>query len=83
MFDIIRLLVNVLTLLVIVHAFLSFFLTPFHPVREIFDRLVEPMLAPIRRFMPYTGGLDFSPLVLILIIQLLGQAVLTLTGALT
>jgi YggT family protein len=41
-------------------------------------RLVEPVLAPIRRIMPFTGGVDFSPLVLILIIQFLGRLILGL-----
>lgn len=38
-------------------------------VRQIYygiNRLVEPMLAPIRRFLPSAGGLDFSPIVLLL-----------------
>lgn len=29
------------------------------------DRVTEPVLRPIRRFMPDLGGLDFSPMVLI------------------
>lgn len=32
-------------------------------------RLVEPALNPIRRILPQTGMMDFSPLVLLLIIQ--------------
>ena len=35
------------------------------------DRLIEPMLRPIRRFMPDLGGIDLSPMVLILAIILL------------
>ncbi|HWW64652.1 MAG TPA: YggT family protein [Sphingomonadaceae bacterium] len=31
------------------------------------DRLTEPLLRPIRRFMPDFGGLDFSPMVLIIL----------------
>ena len=27
------------------------------------NRLLEPVFAPIRRFLPNTGGLDFSPIV--------------------
>jgi YggT family protein len=34
---------------------------------------VEPMLAPIRRIVPLVGMLDFSPLVLIVLIQLIGS----------
>lgn len=32
------------------------------------ERIVDPMLRPIRRFMPDLGGIDFSPMVLILIL---------------
>jgi len=78
MFEVVRLVINLLTLLVIAQVVLSYVLPPYHPAREIIDRFVEPMLAPIRRIMPYTGGLDFSPLVLILIIQLLGRLILGL-----
>ncbi|HLE73230.1 MAG TPA: YggT family protein [Anaerolineales bacterium] len=78
MFEVVRLVVNLLTLLVILHVILSYLVPPYNRVREVVDRLVEPMLAPIRRIMPYTGGVDFSPLVLILIIQLLGRLILSL-----
>jgi YggT family protein len=33
--------------------------------------LVEPLLSPIRRVMPNLGSLDLSPLVLLLILQVL------------
>ena len=33
-----------------------------------FSRITEPVLRPIRRVMPFTGSIDFSPLVLIFII---------------
>jgi YggT family protein len=32
------------------------------------DRLTEPMLRPIRRFVPAVGGIDLSPLILILLL---------------
>lgn len=40
-------------------------------VRQIFhgiNGLVEPLLAPIRRILPSTRGLDFSPLVLLILV---------------
>jgi len=64
-----------LILLVFVTSILSFFMSPYHPVRETLDRLVNPMLAPIRRLIPAVGGLDFSPLILIILIQLIAGAV--------
>lgn len=61
----------VLDLLLIAYVVLSYFMSPFHPVRLFIDRLVNPLLAPIRRLMPKTGMIDFSPLVLILLLQLI------------
>lgn len=40
------------------------------------DRLLDPLYRPIRKLLPDFGGLDFSPLVLLLGISLLSQIVL-------
>ncbi len=37
-----------------------------YTVYDILNRLTEPALAPIRRFMPNLGGLDISPVILLL-----------------
>jgi YggT family protein len=37
-------------------------------VSDVLNRLISPMVAPIRRFMPNLGGVDISPLVLILLV---------------
>jgi YggT family protein len=72
--DILRTLINlvewILVLLVFVSVILSYFMDPYHPVRRGVDRIVEPMLMPIRRIVPLVGMLDFSPLILIILIQL-------------
>jgi len=67
--QIINALSQILVLLVIVSVILSYFMDPYHPIRRGVDNIVEPMLAPIRRIVPLVGMLDFSPLVLILILQ--------------
>ena len=64
-----------LILLVFITSILSFFMSPYHPVREALDRLVNPMLAPIRRLLPAVGMMDFSPLILIILIQFIARAV--------
>ena len=49
-------------------------LAPTHPLRTTLDRLTEPLLGPIRRVLPpIGGGLDLSPLVLLIALQLLGR----------
>jgi len=40
-------------------------------VYDILYRLTEPALRPIRRFMPNLGGLDLSPIILLLILMFL------------
>ena len=44
-------------------------------VAEFLYRITEPLLAPIRSFMPNLGGLDISPIILILIIILIQKLV--------
>ena len=63
---------------VIASSLLSFFLSPYHPVREALDRIVAPFLNPIRRLIPSAGGLDFSPLVLILAVDFLSRVLIVL-----
>lgn len=67
--QVVRITANVLSFLVIIHVFISYILSPYHPVRIFIDRIVEPLLTPIRKVLPTTGMFDFSPIVLILLIQ--------------
>jgi YggT family protein len=60
-----------IVLVVIVKVILSYFMDPYHPIRRTLDNLVEPMLAPIRRVVPLIGMFDFSPLILIILVQIL------------
>jgi YggT family protein len=59
------------TLVVIAQAILSYFMSPYDPIRSMIDRIVDPFLTPIRRFLPPVGMFDFSPLVLIILLQVL------------
>ena len=67
--QILHLAITAITWLIIIKVILSYFLSPYHPIRETIDRLVEPMLSPIRNILPQTGMIDFSPLVLIILLQ--------------
>ncbi|MEJ2600299.1 MAG: YggT family protein [Anaerolineales bacterium] len=63
--------IQLLIIVVIIQTILTYFLSPFHPIRQFVDRIVEPMLMPIRRVLPPLGMLDFSPLVLIILLEVL------------
>lgn len=88
--DIVVMLTNVLVMLIIVQ-FVIGLLFAFNVVspsneflRQVYDsinRLLDPVLRPIRNIMPNTGTIDFSPLVLILGLQILTRVLIGLIGA--
>ncbi len=41
---------------------------PHNPIVTFLYRVTEPALRPIQKFIPMAGGIDFSPVVLILVI---------------
>ena len=73
----INILSQFLILLVIVKIILSYFVDPYHPLRRTLDNLVEPLLAPIRRVVPLIGMFDFSPLILIILVQILSSVLIS------
>ena len=59
------------TLLMLAYAVLSWVAKPWNQIRRVVERISEPLLAPLRRVVPSVGMVDISPLVLILLVQLL------------
>ena len=51
---------------------------PYNPVARFLIQITEPLLAPIRRSIPLLGGLDFSPMVALLILWFFEQLLYTL-----
>jgi YggT family protein len=70
--------VNLLTIVIIVDIFLSYFMDPYQPIRRALDAVVNPLLNPIRRIVPPVSMIDFSPLILLIIVQVLGNVLINL-----
>ncbi len=68
LFGLLQMAIAALTGLLIVYAVLSWTQTR-SPVAAVIGRLCEPLLLPIRRFVPLVGGVDLSPLVLLVVLQ--------------
>jgi YggT family protein len=73
-------LIDLVVFVVIVNAILSWLIAfdvlnvrnrTVNRVLQVLDAVTAPMLAPIRRFMPNLGGIDISPIILILLLQAL------------
>ena len=78
MHTIIRIIFSVFTTIIIIDVFMSFILPPYNRIRQILDSIVNPLLAPIRRIVPPINNLDFSPIVLLIIIYILEYLILAL-----
>lgn len=53
-------------------------LAPDHPVPKFLAAATEPVLAPVRRLLPDTGGFDFSPMVVFIGISVLRRLLIGL-----
>ena len=78
--DIAKLLLSILTWIIIIQVILSWLLafnvlnTSSQGVRTFataLERITAPLYRPIRRLLPDFGGLDFSPLVVLILIQVI------------
>jgi YggT family protein len=73
---IIQILFQVFTFVILIDVILSFFMSPFHVIRRTLDAIVNPLLAPIRKVIPPIMNLDFSPVILIILLQIIESLLL-------
>lgn len=65
---------QILALLIFVRIILSYFPgAAYNPVGRIICAIADPILAPFRRILPTFGGLDFSPMLAILVLYALAR----------
>lgn len=78
----IRVIFELLTLAIVARAFLSFApLSPYHPLVRFLFQVTEPIMAPLRRYIPPLGMMDFTPLVAIILLQVIQRLLITLLYA--
>ena len=79
LYQIIEMITNIFVMLIIIQFIIGLlfafnvvgrneFLMGFY---DAINRLLDPVLRPIRRMMPNTGSIDFSPLVVIIVLQII------------
>ncbi len=77
LFVFIRLFFTILTWAIIIRILMSWIrIDPYHPIVRILDQITEPILAPARRIIPPIGGLDFSPMIVIILLNILERILL-------
>lgn len=72
-------LLDIYSWVVIIRALISWVSPdPYNPIVRILSKLTEPLLRPLRKLVPpeRMGGLDLTPLILILLIQLVKYTII-------
>jgi YggT family protein len=68
--QLLRLTIYVFIAAIFVQAILTW-VNPYHPVMSFFNALANPFLKPVRRVIPLIGGVDISPVFVLIFFQLL------------
>ena len=79
LFGLLRMAVSAMTAAVIVYVIFSWVQTN-SVIADVLGRLVSPVLTPIRRVVPLIGGIDLSPLVLLVLLQIVSIMLASLQG---
>jgi YggT family protein len=67
--DLVRYSLYLLVFAILVQVLFSW-INPYAPMAPVFNAVTAPFLRPLRRFIPPLGGIDLTPLVLLVVIQI-------------
>jgi len=75
----VRTLFELYSFVLLARVLISWFqVDPHNPIVRVLYQLTEPLLAPIRRLLPSTGMMDFSPIIAFIVIRLAEEVVVSL-----
>jgi YggT family protein len=82
---IVSLLFQVYEFLVLIRVLLTWVnINPFHPAIQLLNQVTDPILKPIRRFVPPVGGtLDLSPVVALILLEITQRVVVSILSGLS
>ncbi|MGE5545198.1 MAG: YggT family protein [Bacillota bacterium] len=82
LYDIVSLAFDVMMWLVVIRCILSFIKhNPYQPIIRFIYDITEPIMAPFRRLLPPAGAIDFSPIIVWMVLMLLRNLVLGILRA--
>ena len=77
--NVIQVFFRVISLAIIARALISWFpISPYHPAVNMLQQITEPIIAPVRRYLPPTSGMDLAPLLTLILLQVLERILLGL-----
>jgi YggT family protein len=70
----VHLLFTLYSIAIVIRVLLSWLrVSYYHPAVHLLIQITEPLLAPLRRYIPPMGGLDFTPMVALIILWIVEQ----------
>jgi YggT family protein len=67
----INVIVSILSILIVLDTLLSYLFREENMVRRVIMRILDPIYRPIRHFIPPLAGVDFTPLIAIILLQVI------------
>ncbi len=72
--QLVHLIFTLYSIAIVIRVLLSWFRVGYyHPAVRFIYQITEPVLAPLRRYIPPMGGLDFTPMVALIILWIVEQ----------
>ncbi|MCA9937857.1 MAG: YggT family protein [Anaerolineales bacterium] len=79
LYQVINTIFSLISLLVFVRVLLSWVrVDPYNPLVRMLYEVTDPILVPFQRLIPPAGGLDFSPIIALVVLDLLRRLLLSL-----
>ncbi len=70
---------TLLNLAILARVLLSWVrVSPYHPAVELLYRITEPILAPLRRVIPSIGMVDISPVIALILLQIIQEVLVAI-----
>jgi YggT family protein len=70
---------TLLSLAILARVLLSWVrISPYHPAVQLLYQITEPILAPLRRIIPPVGMVDISPIIAMLLLQIIQQVLVAI-----
>ena len=73
----INILALILTILIFLDSLLSYFMREGNIVRHFLGLILNPIYQPIRRLIPPLSGIDFTPMIAIILVQVVTYLLIT------
>ena len=81
LYNFISILFYTLSIAIVARVLLSWFnVDPYHPIISFLDQITEPILSPLRRIIPPIGMIDITPIVALVLLQIIERLLLSLVA---